>query len=350
MGTYDLKRYLEDLENRLDAAVEEELDAVWRDFLAGKGTERVFCPKRSRKAPSALTWPAIPINTALDDYEAMLLRELKAVSNTLASGNGALLNIRANYGTGILPSVFGCEMFYMEDKLDTLPTAIKLPGGTEAMQRLVETGVPPMQDGWWKRVFECGRYFTEQLAPYPKLREYVRIYHPDLQGPLDVCELVWGSDMLLAFYDEPELLKAVLKLITETYIRFQHLWAAEHPLSGEHVTAHWGLGIAGNLMLRSDSAMNISGDMYEEFVMPFDQRLLDEFGGGVVHFCGKGDQYVEHLSHLRGITGIQMSQPEYNNMETIFRHSVDKGLVMLGLARKGIPAERELHGRVHSWG
>jgi hypothetical protein len=47
-----------------------------------------------------------------------------------------------------------------------------------------------------------------------------------------------------------------------------------------------------------------------------------------------------------------MSQPEYNDMETMYRHTVDKGINMLGLqpqvAQAWLAKGRNLRGRVHA--
>ena len=81
------------------------------------------------------------------------------------------------------------------------------------------------------------------------------------------------------------------------------------------------------------------------------QRLLDEFGGGAIHFCGRGDHYIASLSEMNGAYAIQMSQPEYNDMETIFAHTADKGIGIVGLDRRAadeaVARGRDLRGRVH---
>ena len=85
--------------------------------------------------------------------------------------------------------------------------------------------------------------------------------------------------------------------------------------------------------------------------MPYDQRLLDEFGGGAIHFCGKGDQFINPLSTLQGLHAVNVSQPELNNMEKVFQHTVDKGINLIGLkyeaAEKAVVEGRDLRGRVH---
>jgi hypothetical protein len=97
--------------------------------------------------------------------------------------------------------------------------------------------------------------------------------------------------------------------------------------------------------------MNLSPEMFDEFIVPYDQRLLSEFGGGCVHFCGRGDHYIDRLPLMEGVFAIAMSQPEYNNMERIYSNTVDKGIAMLALAsseaERALASGRNLRGRVH---
>ena len=59
------------------------------------------------------------------------------------------------------------------------------------------------------------------------------------------------------------------------------------------------------------------------------KKLLERYGGGVIHFCGRGDHYIDKLQELPGVYGINMSQPEYNDMEKIYRYTVEKGIKIL---------------------
>ena len=104
-------------------------------------------------------------------------------------------------------------------------------------------------------------------------------------------------------------------------------------------------------MVRDDSAMNLSPDMFNEFVRPYDQRLLDELGGGAAHFCGRGDHFIASMSELNGLHAIHMSQPELNDVEPIYVHTVDKGIKLIDLSRsaaeEAIRRGRNLRGQVH---
>ena len=61
---------------------------------------------------------------------------------------------------------------------------------------------------------------------------------------------------------------------------------------------------------------------------------------------------METLCSIPDLTGVNMSQPEYNDMETIYRNTVDKGIPLLAFSR--VRAEADVsrpggfHGRLSS--
>ncbi len=345
-----LQKCLQDLERRIDPEVEEQLMSDWVEFTAGRFRGDVFTPRRSRVAPPGVEWPAVSVNAALEDYDMMALQQYGMCSSLLAEGSGLLLNVRCNYGTSIIPLLFGVEPFVMDEKLDTLPTSRPL-NDLDAVRRIVDAGVPEIRQRYMARVLEMGERYVEIARRYPKIGRYVHVYHPDLQGPMDICEVVWGSTLFYALYDHPGLVKALLEVITETYIRCMRAWTEIVPFR-EEGNVHWGFYHRGCIMIRDDSAMNLSPEMVGEFVLPYDQRLLDEFGGGAIHFCGRGDHYVHLLGRMRGLYAINLSQPEYNDMETVYANTVDRGIAILGLdydtARAAVESGRDLHGLVHA--
>ena len=341
-----LDKCLHDLERRIDDAREQRNRDQWRAFLDEELECDIFRPARDAAVQPTVEWPAVSVNQAQEDFDAMAIQQFAAVSGVLASGGGARLNVRCNYGTGILPSLFGCELFMMDEALNTLPTARPL-GSRDRMAELLDAGVPDVRGGLGAKVFEMAERFLGIFDRYPKIGRNVRLYHPDVQGPIDVLEVVWGSSMFYAFYEDTPLLRDCLELVTATYTTFMRKWYELVPPDGEY-SAHWGLTHKGRLMLRNDSLMNLSPEAYVEYVRPMDQRLFDAFGGaGGIHFCGRGDHYIEAMSEMRGLSAIAMSQPHLNDMETIYRNTVDKGIKLIGFSREvAESAGRPLHGRV----
>ena len=340
---------LEDLERRLDPEVEEDLEGQWREFLFNRAKDEIFVPSRIRNTPAGVPLRVNNINDDIADLSSMLHSQLSGASSALARG-GDNVNIRANYGTGILSSVFGAELFIMPYKNNTLPTT-RVVGGIDKIRSIVEAGIPSLTNGLGQRVFDFGELCLDVFRKYPKVSRYLEVYHPDLQGPLDICELMWGTDMFYAMYDEPELVHSFLSLITDTYVAFMEKWQKMYPPRLDFNT-HWGnLRHRGSILIRNDSAMNLSPELYEEFSVPYDSRLLERFGGGGVHFCGRGDHYIELLAKIPKMYAVQMSQPQYNDMEKIYKHTVDKGIKLLAFnydrALSDLCRAGGFHGNLH---
>lgn len=347
-----LAPYLDDLEARIDPAAEERLQAEWIAFHEGRGRDPIFHPRRPVPAPPRIAWPDRPrINQTLDNPLNMALYELRSCSDVLDAGGGAILNVRANYGTGILPSTLGARLFIMDDAHNTLPATWPLKGGADGIRAMLAPGVPPVATGLGGRTLAMGREFVKLFKDYPRIRRWIQIYHPDLQSPMDVMEMLWGSSLFIDLLDVPDLAKTCLEHITATYIALMRAWEEIVPFRDGY-NAHWGLLIRGAIILRDDSAMNLSPDMYAEFIRPYDQRLLKIFGGGALHFCGRGDHFVPLATAMPELTAVNLSQPHLNNMETIFRHTVDRGTPLLGFSRaaaeSAIAQGRDLRGRIHT--
>lgn len=347
--TVDLKPYLEDLERRIQPEEELRLEREWVEFADGGCRREVFVPRRPRREPS-LFWPQVAVNDALEAYDLMILQQLKTCSENLRLGGGELLSVRSNYGTGIIPTMLGAEEFRMPREADTLPGCRPFAGGVEELLRIMDKGRPDEKRGWMGKAFEMAERYHEVVRGYPNISRFVNYYNPDLQGPLALAEMTWGSDLYGDMYEREETVEQVLDFFTDIYISLTGKWKELCPdFDGEHAV-EWGLLHRGGTVIRNDAAMNISGDLYEGLVRPRDQRILEAFGG-CVHFCGRGWHYIDRVATLKGLSGINMSQPEWNDMEVIYQNTIDKGLVILGMPKEEAcragKEGRPLRGLVH---
>ncbi|MFW6154145.1 MAG: hypothetical protein ACOC95_02915 [Planctomycetota bacterium] len=341
-----MKRCLDDLEARIDESQEEAYRAQWVAFLEGGLTEGFFTPPSRRPAAAGVAWPDIHINDALDDIDLMVWRELKSASDVLDQGGNTALNVRSNYGVGIMASQFGCPIVQMDRAQGDLPTS--LPLGSEAIPRLLDAGVPSVREGLGAKVFDTAERFLKVFEQYPKIGRWVTLYHPDLQGPVDNVELVWGSEFFYSVHDDPGLFRDVMQLMADHYAAFMGAWFAMVPPAGPY-SCHWGAMMKGQVMIRNDSLMNLSPETCRDLIAPHDERLLKQFGGGGIHYCGRGDHFIEVMSGIEGLTCIQLSQPHLNDMETIFAHTVDKGLILMDLAPEAAEAAgARCRGRVQA--
>jgi hypothetical protein len=350
MAIMELRRYFDDVEARIDEAQERRIAAEWLEFCALRCTDEFFSPARS-PAPSRIDWPQVCINAAFGDMELMLYLQLRGVSDMLSAGSGLMLGVRANYGTCIIPSMFGAEVFPLPDKADTLPGALPLKGGVDALRDIAESRQIDYERGLAPRVFEFGERWQEAVRDYPRISAHVHLYNPDLQGPFALADMLAGSGIYYALYDEPEMILSALEHMTDVYLDFTRRWQAKHPPYDALHSIEWGLMHRGHTMLRNDAIVNLSPAMYREFAMPYDARVFAELGGGM-HFCGRGDHYMADACAIPGLSCINMSQPELNDMNKIYAATIEQGKLIVGMpaaeiTRAGMCGQRLL-GRVQS--
>jgi len=271
-------------------------------------------------------WPEYEYNDAFDDMGKMLLSQLRTPFLHLQAEDCHPLAIRANYGTVILPSILGGTYELTET---SLPWAHHLPGGRDAIRDLIDSGQPAFRSGLGARCEDTAVYFMETLGRYPNLLANVHIYHPDLQGPFDVAHLLWGPDIFVGLYDCPDLVHTLLDFITTVYIAWLCDWK-ELVNEGNAFTAHWGFMIRGGAMVRDDTPVMLSQSQYKEFVKPYDQRILDAFGGSI-HYCGRGDQFIEPMVESDNLTAIHMSQPDWNDCRRVIDVCRKSHVVLMAL-------------------
>lgn len=245
-----------------------------RDIVIYESTERKF----------------EPLNYAdtFENMENMLYNELVPIANNLTVQDDMIYSIRSNYGVGTLPSLFGAENTLVNE------TAMPWCGhlSRSELVKVINNGVPPLNNGLGNRVIETYEYYLEVLSHYPRVQQGVALYHPDLQGPFDTAHLLFGSEIYMELYDDPSFIHQLLELITETYIKFmrKYLQVTGTVLNG--YCYHWNTMYRGNVLLRNDSAVNFSTAMYEEFAMQYDDMIAEEFGGAAMHYCGQNESWL----------------------------------------------------------
>ena len=314
----ELDRYIEDIENRLDENTEQAISDMWEKWCSHEAYTGVNRPGTASK----LDWKPVNINDAFADDDTMLYSELYNVHHRLSIQGNYVLRMRANYGVGNVASAFGAKTFIMPYEANTLPNVIKL--GEDECAALADRPMPDVKAGHFAAVYRFAERIREIRKIYPKFARFIHIEQPDLQGPMDNLELLYGSDVFYALYDEPELIHELLEKITMFIEKEFEYWLSLFPDNKRYANFFRHIE-HGSLCIRNDSAMNLSPDFYEEFIVPYDGRLLKKYGG-IVHFCGRGDHFISCLSRLEGLKGINMSQPHLNNMEKIFSETIDRGI------------------------
>ncbi|GAH86993.1 unnamed protein product, partial [marine sediment metagenome] len=204
-----VEKYLSKFEATVDLEHQEKAFSTCRKALNFEEVaELPFVFPEEANVPE-LDWPVFLYNDGFSDPAKMLLNQLRIplIRNQLKDYSP--LNIRCNYGTVIMPSIFGTDFKLTEN---SMPWSFHVKSRDE-IHRILEKGIPGFENGLGKKCFETAEYYMEVLSNYPKLKKAIVIYHPDLQGPFDVAHLIWGSDIFLALYDCPELVHKLLEYL-----------------------------------------------------------------------------------------------------------------------------------------
>jgi len=343
MNKMKLTPYLEDIERRLNEADEQAILDAWMRYAHGEITGGPFEPPRRSPVGTELAWPEVHINDAQDDFDLMLLSQLSGCHRALLDNGNAPMMMRANYGVGNIASICGAKRFMMPREMSTLPNAIAI--GEDGVRALLDGPEPELTQGNGGKILEMGERYAEIRRKYPKIARFVRIEPPDLQGPMDNCELLWGSDLFYALYDEPETVHALLRRMTDLIRRMLSAWYEILP-NETGTVSYFGKISEGGIVIRNDSAMNLSPDTFDEFIRPYDSELLKAFGGGIIHFCGRGDHFIDHMTGMPGLRSVDMSQPHLNDMEKVLSAIPDQG-INLFVSRDDFDLTGHQVGRIH---
>jgi len=332
-----LTRLLEWLEERADPAHHEAVRS-----LAGQAMAFEVAPRLPLRVmappPPEIDFRPYPYSEAFEDPEKMLYNELGQHAASALIGDDRCWAIRANFGVGIIPSAFGRPCRILNDSMPWVEPA-ETPG---AIRRIVEAETPADNAGLLGRCWSAYAHFLDRLEPYPRLAEVVRPYHPDFQGPFDAAHLIWGHNLYTAMRDDPALVHELLDRVTTLYVRAMRRYKK---LVGEgcDLSPHWSMWHCGGVLLRCDTATCISRRMYDAFILPYDERLLAEFGGGM-HYCGSGKQFFPSLIEAYGLTGINFGEPERQDLDLVLEATQPLGIGMIGL-----PAASMTPGRRDRW-
>ena len=270
-------------------------------------------------------WPAFTYREGFEDPAKMLLNELASVWVGAQVRDDRAYTIRANYGVGGIASMLGCEVKLTDD--NTMPWLFPLEDGE--LDRILDAGEVDIEAGLGARVFETERFYIDALSRHEALARTVHVYVSDTQGPFDTAHLVMGHKIYTEIYDNPARVHRLLELVTDAYIRFTR---AQREIIGEFgdTSYHSTLRIRGAVRICDDSGINLSTDFYREFCKPYNQRILAEFGGGWVHYCGGGQQILQEVLSTEGITGINFGNPERQDISLICKEAASRETAVLG--------------------
>ena len=327
----DLKTLLEHLLDVLDADRQAKIENRHRRALNWEPVDRLPVIV-TLSAPRELRFTPYPHGEVFRSPEKMLFNELVYAFNTSIASRDVLgddlpCTIRANFGTVVIASMFGARVEQVGDN----PPWVRHDGDSDtSLEKVLDHDPLDLSKGWCSRVVETCQFYENILSDYPELKRLINVVLPDLQGPFDNLELVVGSGVFAELHTNQDLICKALENVATAQIgfaRYLEPYVSERSdaFSHQHATM-----IKGRILLRDDSVIMMSPEMYRSVVAPHDERVLREMGGGGVHSCGKADGHVPAFLELPSIRCLDLGQPELNDVDGLY----------MQLKRRRIPLAR----------
>lgn len=317
-ATDRLRRVLDELERTLDPADESERERLHLQALRYEPVDRlpvvVMCsePLPAERAP-------YPLAEAVCDPAKMLFNELVSAWDTsivrrAEIGDDLPATVRANFGTGLVASCFGATI----DQPENDPAWVRHFESDAEFDRAI-AAPPDFASEWVERALATMTFYRTTLSSYRRLQSVLKITVPDLQGPLDNAAMLRGSELFVDIIADSERFRTALEAMTLAQIE---LWRRFAPLSRNEpngfVHQH-GVLVKGSLLLRNDSSVMLSPEMYRDEVGPWDERVLSGVGGGAIHSCGRIDHVIPHYLEHESIRCIDFGQSWMNDVDAAYR-------------------------------
>jgi hypothetical protein len=87
--------------------------------------------------------------------------------------------------------------------------------------------------------------------------------------------------------------------------------------------------IRGGVLIRDDTAILISPELYRRLIAPHDAFVLRELGGGGVHCCGVVARHAPAFLDVPGLNCFDFGQAELNDVNAIYRLAQPRKIALI---------------------
>jgi hypothetical protein len=336
----ELKELLKYLEENINVDDLLTRDRLHKSALSYENLKRLPLIA-SYPYPDGQRFIPYPHGEVFDDPEKMLYNQFLSTFDqspflSLEVGDDLPFSIRADFGCVLLASVFGANIERQGDN----PPWVRHRNGPVSYGQIKNTNIDDHSLGMIPKAAQRYEFYRDVLNDYPRLESVTSVTLPDLQGPFDNLELLRGSEVFLDMSLRREEVKESLRILAGAQIKlakyFSHYVKEKIPgYSHQH-----GFLVAGEVLIRSDTSIMVSPDMYREIIAPFDEKILRHLSGGI-HSCGNVDNIVKEYLNLKSIRCFDYGQSEMNDVGVLYNIAKQK---KAGLTRIAVSEEELISG------
>lgn len=201
------------------------------------------------------------------------------------------------YDQGIYGALFGAQMeLNRAGGAVGAVSSMTSPLEDKTLAQLLELVGHPDAD-WIRRMETDLRYLADRSRGRWGVAVTITI------DGINFCMQLRGNQTMLDIYDCPDELKALMQAAVALNIEFvtRQRAAINMEYAGgvyDYFNAGW---MPKNSIPMSVDCYNLCNpDVYQEFGLPYQQQLIDNFGGGNFHIHGNGRQLLPELARLKG--------------------------------------------------
>ncbi len=227
--------------------------------------------------------------------EKNLISQLANINLTLSHETDYVPYLDPFEGVTVLSEAFGCKVEVPENGDPWIREPL-IRDNPEDVYRLQK---PKLDNEVYHRIIGTLKYFEEKTG------STIPVGATDPQGPLDVASLIWNNqDFLQACVLHKKEVHYLLNLVTEAFIEFYCMQyeSLKNPAYPVHsfplVNTNDGISIS------DDEAVLLSPDLYEEFGLPYLNRISEAFGGLYYHCCGDFGFLLDNILQIKGLRAI----------------------------------------------
>jgi len=279
--------------------------------------------------PEDKKFTPFPYSQVFDNPEKMLFNRF--VDSSRGSiylnqqiGDDLPLTIRPDYGCVLIASIFGAKVEQVEDN----PPWIRHTDTKISYDQIIQNSSSDFEKGIVPDVVECFKFYLDILKDYPNISKTVNIVLPDLQGPFVNLELIRGPEIFTDLYSHRDLFLEAMAKVTEIQINLARYFSQFISEKIDGYSHQHSFLIKGGILIRDDTSIMVSPEMYREMIASFNEQILQACGGGI-HCCGNFDHIIREFLSLKSIQCFDFGQSELSDIESIYKIAEEKNLPLI---------------------
>ena len=194
------------------------------------------------------------------------------------------------FGMVMLPAIFGCDIVYKED---ALPWAMPLNMSADDVRKLE---VPDIFNSY---------PMTEMI----KQIEYLKNTYGKVVGDINTTAVqnlalkLRGDELYIDYFEDPELCHHLLGICTECVIQlFQYVYK----ITGTGAMDVTPMADPRIFVIPNCTIEQVSSDIYETFLLEYDNRIADVCSPIGIHHCGSIDHVAEAYAKVRHLAFVEI--------------------------------------------